>query len=98
MLTLIKHVPANSMSDKAPKKASLNILNQKEFETRIASVMSERYPISMFDAVILYCETNNIEIETVTGLLSSKMKLKLENEAIKERMVIGMPARLSIGD
>ena len=39
---------------------NLKILTSKEFENEIKSLIREKYPISMLDAVLLYCEQKNI--------------------------------------
>lgn len=39
--------------------------------------------ISYIDAIVTYCEENNIEIESVPKLMSKPLKEKLKCEAIK---------------
>lgn len=58
------------------------ILSASDFVKEI-EIMSKDLNISYIDAVIHYCETNNIEIETAAGMirLSSPMKSKIQNEA-----------------
>jgi hypothetical protein len=74
----------------------LNILSSKEFETKIKELMKEKSPITMIDAVVLYCEKNNIEIETAASLVTSKMKHVIEAEAIKGKMITTKNAKLPI--
>lgn len=74
----------------------LNILSSKEFETKIKELMKEKSPISMIDAVVLFCEQNNLEIETAASLITSKMKNVIESEAIKGRMITTKNAKLPI--
>jgi hypothetical protein len=74
----------------------LNILTPKEFENRIKELMKEKSPISMIDAIVLFCEKNNLEIETAASLVSSKMKNVIESEAIKGKMIVTKNAKLPI--
>lgn len=74
----------------------LNILTPKEFENRIKELMKEKSPITMIDAIVLFCEKNNLEIETAASLISSKMKNVIESEAIKGKMITTKNAKLPI--
>lgn len=75
---------------------SLKILTSKEFETHIKKLVSEKHPITMIDAVLLFCEQRGIEIETAAGLITPKMKAAIEGEAIKAKMINIQRARLPI--
>ena len=55
-------------------------MNSKEFSLKIESIVKEK-KISHMDAVVLYCEKENIEIETASKLLNSALKSKIEVEA-----------------
>lgn len=74
----------------------LNILTPKEFENRIKDLMKEKSPITMIDAIVLFCEQNHLEIETAASLVSSKMKNVIESEAIKGKMIVTKNAKLPI--
>jgi len=76
---------------------NLNILTAKEFERHIIEIMHEKHPISMIDAIVLYCEEKNIEIETAAALVSSRMKSRIEAEAADLNMIV-RKARLPIDD
>lgn len=58
------------------------ILSASDFVKEI-EILSKSLDISYIDAVIHYCETHNIELETAAGMirLSSPMKSKIQNEA-----------------
>jgi hypothetical protein len=75
---------------------SLNILTPKEFEAHIKKLVIEKHPITMIEAVLLFCEERNLEIETAAGLITPKMKASIEGEAIKSRMITINRARLPI--
>ena len=55
-------------------------MNSKEFSLIIEGVVRERRPITYMDAIILYCEENNIEVETVSRLISKALKEKIQVE------------------
>jgi len=99
MLKLYKHTPKAMAEDKEKiSKNKLKILSQKEFEKNISNIITEKSPITMIDAIVWYCEKNNVEIETAASLVTAQMKVKLEKEAIKQRMVESKGAKLPIGD
>jgi hypothetical protein len=75
---------------------NLKILTSKEFENEIKSLIREKYPISMLDAVLLYCEQKNIEVETAASLITPRMKSTIEGETIKARLITTGKARLPI--
>lgn len=80
-----------------PKDMNLNILTSKEFERHITDIMRDKHPITMIDAVVLYCEEKNIEIETAAALVSPRMKNRIEAEAMDSNMMM-RKARLPIDD
>jgi len=87
------------MEEEKPKsKAALRILSQKDFENNITNIMRERAPITMLDAILLYCEKNNVEVETAASLVTAKMKTRLEKDAIKDRTVVSDKAKLPLKD
>lgn len=73
----------------------LKILNSKEFEGEVKSVMKEK-SMGMIDAIIYLCEQKGIEIETAATLISPRLKSEIEAEAIASRMIISKKARLPI--
>jgi hypothetical protein len=79
------------------KDMNLNILTSKEFERHITSIMREKQPITMIDAIVLYCEEKNIEIETAAALVSPRMKSRIETEAMDSNMIT-KKARLPLED
>ena len=75
---------------------SLNILTAKEFESQIKRIIVDKHPITMIDAIVLYCQEKNLEIETAAKLITPRMKCTIEGEAIKSRMIKTGKARLPI--
>jgi len=62
------------------------IMNSKEFSLKIENIVKEKR-ISYMDAVILYCEENDIDTGTVSPLISKSLKEKIKVEAIDLRML-----------
>ena len=62
-------------------------MNSKEFSLIIEGVVKEKKPITYMDAIIWYCEQNNIEIETTSRLISKSLKEKIQVEAMNANML-----------
>ena len=62
-------------------------MNSKEFSLIIEGVVKDKRPISYMDAIIWYCEENNIEIETTSRLISKSLKEKIQVEAMNANML-----------
>lgn len=75
---------------------ALNILTQKKFVSEIDNLVSEKR-LSYMDAIVHYCENNEVEIETAANLISPKMKCSIEMEAM-DLNIIPKKARLDFGD
>lgn len=73
----------------------LKILNSKEFEKEIKYIIQEK-DMTIIEAILLYCESKGIEIETAAALVSPRLKSEIEAEAIAARMIISKKARLPI--
>jgi len=56
-------------------------MNSKEFSLQIEQIVKERKGISHMDAVLLYCEQNDIDPSTVAPLLTKTLKDKITIEA-----------------
>ena len=62
-------------------------MNSKEFSLIIENVVKEKRPITYMDAIIWYCEENNIEIESTSRLISKNLKEKIQVEAMNANML-----------
>ena len=62
-------------------------MNSKEFSLIIEGVVKEKRPITYMDAIVWYCEENNIEIETTSRLISKSLKEKIQVEAMNANML-----------
>ena len=62
-------------------------MNSKEFTQKINDIVKDKRPISYIDAIVHYCESNNIEVETTTRLISKSLKEKIKLEATNLKML-----------
>ena len=62
-------------------------MNSKEFSLIIESVVKDKKPITYMDAIIWYCEQNQIEVESVGRLISKALKEKIQVEASKQNLI-----------
>ena len=61
-------------------KESLNFYSSEKYNTEIEEIV-ERTSMSYLDAMLYHAEENGIESETVAGLVNTKTKTKLREEA-----------------
>ena len=59
-------------------------MNSKEFSLIIEGVVKEKRPITYMDAILWYCEQNQIEVESVGRLISKALKEKIQVEALMQ--------------
>jgi len=73
-----------------------NIKTSSDFAKEISQLVTDK-DISFFDAVIHYCEINNLEVETVASMIkqSTILKSKIQYEA-EELNLMRKTARLPI--
>jgi len=87
MLESLLNLSCNSMSN--PEEARFNeILENKfycsrKFVDEIESIALENKDMKYIDAIIFFCEKNNIDIESVPKLISKPLKEKLKGEAME---------------
>lgn len=70
----------NNMNDKLKEELNNKFLCSQKFSQDIETIVKE-HKINYIDAIVFYCEQNNIEIETVSKLVSKPLKEKLKNDA-----------------
>jgi len=56
-------------------------MNSMKFYQKIEVIKKEKPDMSYIDAVVWYCDENDIEIETVNKFISKTLKEKIESEA-----------------
>ena len=62
-------------------------MNSKEFSLMIEGVVKDKRPITYMDAILWYCEQNQIEVESVGRLISKALKEKIQVEASKANLI-----------
>ena len=62
-------------------------MNSKEFSLIIENVVKDKKPITYMDAILFYCEENQIEVESVGRLISKALKEKIQVEASKANLI-----------
>ena len=58
-------------------------MNSKEFSLEIEKIIREKRDLTYMDAIIWYCEENDIDVGTVKPLIIKTLKQKIEMEAQK---------------
>lgn len=59
----------------------VELMNTQTFSAEIENIVRKGRNISYMDAIVHYCESNNIEIETGAKLINTVIKKRLEAEA-----------------
>ena len=62
-------------------------MNSKEFSLIVEGVVKDKKPITYMDAILWYCEENQIEVESVGRLISKALKEKIQVEASKANLI-----------
>ncbi len=60
---------------------ALEVMNVNKFSTTIEQVVVDKR-IPYMEAVVWYCEQNNMEVEVAAKLLNAIIKAKIEAEAV----------------
>ena len=61
-------------------------MTSKEFSLKIENIVKEK-KITYMDAVVWYCEQNEIDTGTVSNLISKSLKEKIKLEATNLKML-----------
>ena len=61
-------------------------MNSKRFALEIEEIVKSK-KISYMDAVVLYCEDNDIDTGTISSLINKSLKEKIQMEAEKLNLV-----------
>ena len=67
--------------DNLPKLWYNYIMNSKEFSLQIEKIVQERKGISYMDAILRYCEENELDPGTVAPMITKTLKDKITIEA-----------------
>jgi hypothetical protein len=70
------------MENKLETALQSKFLCQSKFSKIIEELVKINDDMNYIDAIVYYCETNNIEVESVIKLISKPLKEKLKCDAI----------------
>jgi hypothetical protein len=70
------------MNDNLKDELNSKFLCSQKFAQDIEKIVKNS-KINYIDAIVTYCEENNIEIETASKLISKPLKEKIKNDAIE---------------
>ena len=70
------------MNDKLGKEIENKFLCSQKFSSDVEQIVKTS-KINYIEAIVTYCEENNIELESVPKLISKPLKEKLKNDAIQ---------------
>ena len=73
----------------------LNVKSTKEFTGEIEKYARE-FSLSYIEAILEYCEENDLDVESVSKLVSSNMKEKIQYEAENLNMLPKTVTRLPL--
>jgi hypothetical protein len=59
---------------------AINIISRERFALEVESIVHETRA-TYIDAILIYCEDNNVDIERVGKLINKKIKACIEREA-----------------
>ena len=67
--------------DNPPKLWYNYIMNSKDFSLKIEQIVQDKKGISYMDAILKYCDENDIDPSTVAPMLTKALKDKITIEA-----------------
>ena len=69
------------MDDELKNALELKFLCAAKFSQLIEDIVKNNSEMNYIDAIIFYCEENNLDIESITKLVSKPLKDKLKCDA-----------------
>jgi hypothetical protein len=64
-------------------------MNSKEFSLKIEDVVKKHKGMSYVDAIVHYCEENDVEVESAGRLISKSLKEKIQFQVQKLNLLKG---------
>ncbi|MAD23568.1 MAG: hypothetical protein CMO44_05275 [Verrucomicrobiales bacterium] len=64
-------------------------MNSKEFSLIIEDLVKKHRDMSYMDAIIHYCEENNVEVESAAKMLTKQIKEKIQFQSQKLNLIKG---------
>ena len=73
----------NNLEQEFKKELESKFMCQSRFAQEIEKLVQDNDNLSYIDAVVMFCENNKIEFESVPKLISKPLKEKIKCEAIE---------------
>lgn len=70
------------MNEEVKEELNNKFLCPQKFAQDVENIVKNS-TMNYIDAIVLYCDENNIDIDTVSKLVSKPLKEKLKNDAIQ---------------
>ena len=64
-------------------------MNSKEFSLIIEDIVKKHKELSYVEAIVKYCDENNIEIETTARLITKQLKEKIQHQSAQLNLLKG---------
>ena len=64
-------------------------MNSKEFSLIIEDIVKKHKELSYVDAIVKYCDENNIENETTARLITKQLKEKIQHQSAQLNLLKG---------
>ena len=64
-------------------------MNSKEFSLIIEDIVKKHKELSYVDAIVKYCDDNNLEIETTARLITKQLKEKIQHQSAQLNLLKG---------
>ena len=82
ILETLLEINFKPMNEEIKEELNAKFLCPQKFAQDIENIVKNS-KINYIDAIVLYCEDNNIEIDTISKLVSKPLKEKLKYDAIE---------------
>ena len=64
-------------------------MNSKEFSLIIEDIVKKHKDMTYVDAIVKYCEENNVEVETTSRLITKQLKEKIQHQSAQLNLLKG---------
>ena len=64
-------------------------MNSKKFSLIIEDIVKKHKELSYVDAIVKYCDENNIEIDTTARLITKQLKEKIQHQSAQLNLLKG---------
>jgi hypothetical protein len=72
------------------EKSTRSFMNKEKFAAELHN-LTETHKINYFDAVLMYCEDHDLEVEDIVKFIDQNLKERIEQGAIENSLVAERP-------